>query len=584
MFLKTSRWALVAALLACGGGEKKAGPPDIPFEALSEIVFPELPQSPDKVLSEGPTDTFDFDNTPPDIPGDVQPLIYGALIITEIMYDPSWVPDKTGEYFELYNTTDHPIDLRGCLIQSQDKKHVITAGEPILVPPKGTTLLAASGDPALNGGISPAYVYSSINLANTADELSITCEGTLLDKVVYNTSAGWPKKAGAAMVLDPSGYDADLNDDPRYWCRGFKKFGLGDLGSPGEPNEPCGQTSCGDKFVQAWEECDDGNSKPNDGCEPTCKASPDSDGDGVFDSADNCPLVPNPGQEDSDGDKVGDACDFADCGNGVTEEGEECDDKNKVPGDGCENDCTLSRDSDGDGIYDSVDNCPQVSNPGQEDGDGDKIGDLCDPPECGNKYIEAGEECDDGNLQSGDGCSASCRQENYATGSIIINEFMYDPKATDDSKGEYVELFNTTDGPIDIAGWVLDDGASEVVKILPSSGLLVVPPHGFVVLGRSDDEFLNGGVPVDYAYGSKFSLAEKVDRIRLLWNGIVIDQVEYAIGTTFPEANGRSLSLDPSKADSSQNDLGSSWCPTPDNFPLPLGDFGTPGAPNPPCP
>ena len=41
----------------------------------------------------------------------------------------------------------------------------------------------------------------------------------------------------------------------------------------------------------------------------TVPLTPDTDGDGIPDAADNCPLVANPTQADKDGDGIGDACD-----------------------------------------------------------------------------------------------------------------------------------------------------------------------------------------------------------------------------------------------------------------------------------
>ncbi|OGI13255.1 MAG: hypothetical protein A3I68_02385 [Candidatus Melainabacteria bacterium RIFCSPLOWO2_02_FULL_35_15] len=169
---------------------------------------------------------------------------------------------------------------------------------------------------------------------------------------------------------------------------------------------------CGDGIIITPDEgCDDVNTVSGDGCSETCQ---------VETSAPVCPngIVESDEQCDDNNNTEEDGCSSLCisevCGDGTLQSslGEECDDGNTVNGDTCTSLCIT--DTDGDGAGDVVDNCQGVSNPDQADTDGDSLGDACDTPlvsECGNNQLEQPEECDDGNLTDGDGCSSACQWE-----------------------------------------------------------------------------------------------------------------------------------------------------------------------------
>ncbi len=89
----------------------------------------------------------------------------------------------------------------------------------------------------------------------------------------------------------------------------------------------------------------------------------DFDGDGVEDTADNCPASANSDQADADDDGQGDACDA----------------------------CNAGADADRDGVCNVVDNCPGIPNADQVDIDRNGTGDRCDAQDC-NGPLSASEQ------------------------------------------------------------------------------------------------------------------------------------------------------------------------------------------------
>ncbi len=160
----------------------------------------------------------------------------------------------------------------------------------------------------------------------------------------------------------------------------------------------CIPAGCGDGNPDEGEDCDDGTFNidyaESDGyCSNSCHPAHYC-GDGLVDAVDKlngeeC----DAGSEDKSAEYMGcsASCKIVNfCGDGKKTHAEQCDDGNLVSGDGCSENCTMEE------------NYICILQDGKS---------VCSPINCGNGVLDASETCDDGNRVSGDGCSANCQLE-----------------------------------------------------------------------------------------------------------------------------------------------------------------------------
>jgi cysteine-rich repeat protein len=108
------------------------------------------------------------------------------------------------------------------------------------------------------------------------------------------------------------------------------------------------------------------------------------------------------------------------CGDGETQQPEQCDNGQNINNENCNADCTTPRC--GDAVF-------QSENEDCDDGN-ILLGDGCDSncqfeevTQCGNGTVEAGEGCDDGNFFAGDGCRPNCTPESCGDGVNTPGDF-----------------------------------------------------------------------------------------------------------------------------------------------------------------
>lgn len=153
------------------------------------------------------------------------PAMPGEVVISEVMLDPTELGDAVGEWFELHNPTSVDLDLLDCML-SDDRSDDVRLSA-LALPAGGYVVLGRSMEAASHVD----QVYRGMVLANTSDEIVVTCGDVVIDRVAYGP--GFPRPAGKSMQLDPNRLTAQGNDEATGWCAST------DNGTPGARNVGC---------------------------------------------------------------------------------------------------------------------------------------------------------------------------------------------------------------------------------------------------------------------------------------------------------------------------------------------------------
>lgn len=182
----------------------------------------------------------------PDAGGDgcKDKLLPGDLVITEVFADAKAPPGGSGtdegkEWFEIYNATDRPVELKGLTIThsrpdgvDKAKSHVME--EQTVAPGQFLTL----------GNTTPDLVAAYVDYGYSSDlgdffntdggKLVLACGSTQIDAATYESV----KEGRSRQLTSEQPPDYTLNDDPNMWCQASDaEFEAGNFGTPGAESD-----------------------------------------------------------------------------------------------------------------------------------------------------------------------------------------------------------------------------------------------------------------------------------------------------------------------------------------------------------
>ncbi|MCC6625322.1 MAG: lamin tail domain-containing protein [Deltaproteobacteria bacterium] len=520
----------------------------------------------------------------------------GEVLVSELMLEPTAGP--SGQWVELESQVDEPLMLTGCALEASADEVVqpFSLGAPTVLGRRGRVVIGASRDLADNGGALVDRAWGeAVLLVPDGGRVALICEGAAIDEVAWEAPA-WSIVEGSSLALSPFRKDLDDNDLAGSWCRGQASYGQGDRGSPGAPNPNCpgdvvpveacsllGPTSLAPPAgtragvpVRVIARSVTNKTRKTDvnerlvvelgfgarGAAPQTivewtRARPDlawtvPPNQGVDPDEDRYlgePRVPAPGAWDlwaratADGGNTWVVCDRA----GIVGPGAAGAPIVVDPvASACEPDPCIAAPApvcDGDVVVRHA--LPATCSLDEEAA-------VCafveDPaPSCAT----LGAICEDG------ACARFPRTP--GVGEVVVSELMIVPASG--ALGEWIELYNPTDEPMDLTGCALRSGPAEswALPSPPMPLLWVIAPGSTMVLARSLSPSVNGGVDARAAW-SGVALANDADWIQLACGEVVVDTVAWDRGDGWSVPTHRALQLSGARLDTQANDFAASFC------------------------
>jgi hypothetical protein len=453
----------------------------------------------------------------------------------------------------------------------------------------GADSIEASGDEDCNDG------NSLLNLTDIDGDGATTCD-LPADCDDFNASLnlsdidgdGFSSCTGDCDDGDPSRYpgapavcDSSADND----CNGVDDPNEADLDNDGDSicDGDCNDQDAsldaadgdGDGFSSCTGDCDDSSNQVYPGAPIVCDSVPDNDCNGVVDL--------NEADQDSDGDSLcdGDCNDF-DASLNLSDG--DLDSFSSCTGDCDDNNSLVNSTVDNDG--DGWDVCGDTLNPSDgvpadcddtdpslnwNDVDGDGASTCSSPPDCddfdpalnqvdqdSDGVTTCGNDCDDNNSNvrptftvesnSRDGLDNDCdgTTDEHATwlgGYIVVVEMMISADASNsDGLGEYLELYNPYNVPVDLRGWEVQvqnsaTGLPDFYTFPSGVGVdpIIVPANTAgsnlrMVLARANN---------DLVYG--FDVTNQSGVAGYVWEAALFGNTGGTVGFRFPAASGTPL-------------------------------------------